>query len=98
MYDHHFCFILNRRCIRDNPEFLVNQDYCIEGCEQHTFCGEVVIPDEHLEVNSFLFCINYFCQSFNDKLLLLLMIRIVSYVMNMVEIVYEKKHRAQIIH
>nr|XP_027196762.1 leishmanolysin-like peptidase [Dermatophagoides pteronyssinus] len=40
---------LNRRCIRDNPEFLVNQDYCIEGCEQHTFCGEVVIPDEHLE-------------------------------------------------
>lgn len=40
---------LNRRCIRDNPDFLVNQDYCIEGCEQHTLCGEVVIPDEHLE-------------------------------------------------
>ncbi|KPM09199.1 leishmanolysin-like protein [Sarcoptes scabiei] len=39
------------RCIRDNTDYYlgINQDYCIEGCQEHTFCGEVIIPDHHLD-------------------------------------------------
>lgn len=38
--------------VLDN-NFGFNQAFCIDGCEKHTFCGEVVIPDHHLDVIKF---------------------------------------------
>ncbi|KAJ6224326.1 hypothetical protein RDWZM_002871 [Blomia tropicalis] len=48
---------LNRKCLNDRTlysEFIHNgyqhfHPYCVDGCDEHTLCGEVVIPENHLE-------------------------------------------------
>lgn len=43
---------LNRKCLNDHslyPEFSYNHQYCINDCEAYTLCGEVVIPESHLQ-------------------------------------------------
>ncbi|CAN7980154.1 unnamed protein product [Ixodes pacificus] len=43
---------LNRKC-PNNQAFSPDQDpylYCNEYCENVTTCGEVAVPEEHLEV------------------------------------------------
>ncbi|XP_022253400.1 leishmanolysin-like peptidase isoform X1 [Limulus polyphemus] len=43
---------LNRKCPKNQaffPEQDRKQQYCVEHCENVTTCGEVVVPEEHLE-------------------------------------------------
>lgn len=45
---------LSRKC-RNNQVFLVPNDphpYCMNACEQVTMCGEVPVPEHHLEVSA----------------------------------------------
>ena len=44
-----YCF---RRCL-NNQVFLLQNDshpYCKGACEEKTLCGEVIVPDDHLNV------------------------------------------------
>lgn len=46
-----------RKCLNDHslyPEFSYNYQYCVAGCEPYTLCGEVVIPENHLQVICFI--------------------------------------------
>ncbi|KAG8229044.1 hypothetical protein J437_LFUL007599 [Ladona fulva] len=48
---------LNRRCVGDRFFYKQNATYCAVLCEPITMCGEVQVPEEHLEV----------CRTCNEK-------------------------------
>ncbi|XP_071451528.1 leishmanolysin-like peptidase [Hetaerina americana] len=41
---------LNRRCVGDRVFYRRRATYCMEACEAVTSCGEVRVPEEHLDV------------------------------------------------
>ena len=58
-------FILNRKC-EQNQVFFKTGDphpYCKNACEAHTMCGEVEVPEEHLEVCRVCNAFGQNCQS-----------------------------------
>lgn len=46
---------LNRKC-ESSQVFVKNSlTYCIDSCKPVTLCGEVQVPEDHLDVNIFFF-------------------------------------------
>ena len=57
--------IWNRKC-EQNQVFFKTGDphpYCKNACEAHTMCGEVEVPEEHLEVCRVCNAFGQNCQS-----------------------------------
>ncbi|KAG8200700.1 hypothetical protein JTE90_022316 [Oedothorax gibbosus] len=59
---------LNRKCLNSqafypNSENLEQLQHCRERCENITTCGEVVVPEEHLEPCRFCTSSGHFCKS-----------------------------------
>ncbi|KAK6182580.1 hypothetical protein SNE40_010233 [Patella caerulea] len=40
---------LKRKCSSRNVRYKDQMSYCVDGCSYQTVCGEIQIPDEHLE-------------------------------------------------
>ena len=39
-----------RQCLTDEVRYKDGDRYCVDGCRAVTECGDLIIPEEHLEV------------------------------------------------
>ena len=40
---------LNRQCSTRDVQYFTGERYCVDGCAQETKCGDIYIPESHLE-------------------------------------------------
>ena len=49
-FNAHFT-LFYRQCLTNAVNYKAGRRYCADGCASQTFCGDVLVPEQHLHVS-----------------------------------------------